>query len=73
MTDPTQQAPGGPTQHRFDSRARKLSHDYLGPAMDSMNRTIAQRPMSSVLTILGAGMIVGIIVGMSWGASRHNR
>jgi hypothetical protein len=72
MTDPTQQAPGGPTQHRFDSNTRKLSHDYLGPAMDSMNRAITHRPMASVLTILGAGVVVGIILGVSWNASRHN-
>jgi hypothetical protein len=73
MTDPTQQASGGPTQHRFDSRTRKLSHDYLEPAMDSMNRAIAHRPISSVLTILGAGVVVGIILGMSLGGSRRGR
>lgn len=60
-------------QKRFETTTSKLSHDYVEPAMDSVKEVIADRPMSSVVTVFGAGFAVGVLIGMSLAGSSPRR
>lgn len=62
MADQSMQAPGGPTQHRFDSLTEQLQRQYVAPAVDSVRDVMHERPVSSALAVFGAGFAVGLML-----------
>ncbi len=71
--DVTMQATGGSTQQRFETVRQQISRDYVAPAMDTVRETIHDRPMSSVATVFGAGVAVGVVLALTLAPAPRRR